>query len=343
MAQHKAPTEVTVVAGDEPSRLALFVEKHWVKGAAVALVIAALILFTQFQAEQEAEKVNQSWSRLMTAVEEDGMGRLVADPEVMAGIRAELEGTVAGPWSLYLEAQGLRDEGRYDEAIAALVQIPDRYPDHPLITETRTYGESITPLNAIERLNKVFTSEKEWREQRPELFGNPEPTASAPRVRFQTDAGDFVVALYSEKAPLHAENFLAQVNEGTYNGLTFHRAAFGQMIETGDPTTRDAESDPMAWGRQGVEGSVESEDTGLYHFGGALSANKVAGEEGSNASLIAILAQPAHFRDGNNVVFGTVVEGLDVVRDIAGRPNDPTGQRPVEPVTIQTASVVPGT
>jgi cyclophilin family peptidyl-prolyl cis-trans isomerase len=115
------------------------------------------------------------------------------------------------------------------------------------------------------------------------------------------------------------------------------------MIDTGDPSTGAEDSDPMTWGRQGVEGSIESEETGLYHFEGALSANKVAGEEDSNASLVSILAQAAHYRDGTNVVFGTVVEGLDVVRDIAGRPSDPTGQRPLEPVTIQTASVIPGT
>jgi cyclophilin family peptidyl-prolyl cis-trans isomerase len=343
MAEHKAPTEVTVVAGDEPSRLALFVEKHWVKGAAVALAVAAFILFSQFQAEQEVVAVNQSWSRLMTSVEEDGMGRLAADPELLAGLEAELDGTVAGAWGLYLKAQGLRAEGRYDEAIATLASLAQRYPDHPLVTEKRIYGESITPLNAIERLNKVFASEKEWQAGHPELFANPTPSANAPRVRFQTEAGDFVVALYPEQAPLHAANFLEQVNEGVYNGLKFHRAAFGQMIDTGDPSTGAEDSDPMTWGRQGVEGSIESEETGLYHFEGALSANKVAGEEDSNASLVSILAQAAHYRDGTNVVFGTVVEGLDIVRDIAGRPSDPTGQRPLEPVTIQTASVIPGT
>ena len=342
MAEHKAPTDVTIAAGEEPSRLALFVDRHWVKAAVVAVAIAGFILFNQYQAEQAAAQVNQSWSRLMGAVEEDGMGRLAADPAVVTGLEAELAGTPAGPWSLYFKAQGLRDEGRYDDAIASLIEIKNQYPDHPLVTETETYGEEITPLNAIERLSKVFTSEKEWRTEHPELFGNPEPAAGATRVRFQTDAGDFTVALYADRAPLHAENFVNQVTEGAYNGMKFHRSAFGQMIDTGDPTTRDEASDPMAWGRQGVEGTVEDEDSGLSHFAGALSANRVAGEETSNASLISILAQAAHYRDGTNVVFGTVVEGMDIVRDIASRPSDPTGQRPLEPVTIQSVSVVPG-
>lgn len=342
MADHKAPTEVTVVAGDEPSRLALFVDRHWMKGAIVALVIAAGILVSQYQAGKDAEQVNQSWSRLMGAVDEDGRGGFDADAQAIAGMEAELQGTPAGAWALYLEAQGLRQDGEYDAAIAKLQQIKTAYPDHPLIQDTRTYGDSITPLNAVERLTKVFNSEKEWHASQPQLFANPELPANAPRVRFQTDHGDFVLGLYVDRAPAHVENFLARVNEGYYDGLKFHRSAFGMMVETGDPNTREAESDPIQWGQTGSGATIETEDTGLFHFSGVLSANTLAAAEGSDGGLIAITAMPAHFRDGQNVVFGAVVEGMDVLEEIAELPPDVTGQRPESPAIIESAAVVPG-
>lgn len=343
MADHKAPTEVTVVAGDEPSRLALFVDKHWMKGALVALVVAAGILFSQYQAGKDAEQVNQSWSRLMGAVEEDGRGGFAADAQALASMEAELQGTPAGAWALYLEAQGLRQDGEYDAAVAKLQQIKSAYPDHPLVKDTRTYDESVTPLNAIERLTKVFNAEKAWHESQPQLFANAELPADAPRVRFQTDHGDFVVAVHADRAPKHAENFLAKVGEGYYDGLKFHRSAFGMMIETGDPNTRDAESDPISWGQTGAGSTVqEDEEPELYHFRGVLSANTLGGAEGSDGGLIAITAMPAHFRDGQNVVFGEVVEGFEVVEEIAQLQPDATGQRPETPAIVESATVVPG-
>jgi len=342
MADHKAPTEVTVVAGDEPSRLSLFVHKHWTKAALVALVIAAGVLYSQYQAGQDAKVVNQSWSRLMSAVDEDGRGGFAPDAEAIAAMQDELSGTAAGAWSLYMEAQGQRKDGDYDAALATLQEIKAAYPEHPLVKDRKTYGESATPLNAIERLTKVFTSERDWHASQPQLFANAELPADAPRVRFQTDHGDFVVGLYADRAPKHVENFLAKVNDGYYEGLKFHRSAFGMMIETGDPTTRDAGSDPIRWGQTGSDDVVEDEDSGLFHFGGVLSANTLAGAEGSDGGLISFTAQAVHFRDGANVVFGAVIEGLDVVEEIAQLAPDATGQRPAEPAIVESATVVPG-
>ncbi len=342
MAEHKAPTEVTVVAGDEPSHLALFVNRHWMKGALVALVIAAGILFSQYQAGEDAKVVNQSWSRLMSAVDEDGRGGFAPDAEAVAALQGELAGTSAGAWALYMEAQGQRQGGDYEAAIATLQEIKGSYPDHPLVKDRKTYGESQTPLNAIERLTKVFTSERDWHTSQPQLFANAELPANAPQVRFQTDHGDFVVGLYSDRAPLHVANFLEKVNEGYYEGLKFHRSAFGMMIETGDPTTRDAGSDPIRWGQTGSEDLVEEEETGLFHFAGVLTANAAPGAEGSDGGLIGLTAQAVHFRDGTNVVFGVVVEGLKVVEEIAQLAPDATGQRPAKPAIVESVTVIPG-
>jgi len=342
MAKHKAPTEVTVALHEEKSGLATFVEKHWVKGAIVAVMVSGFILYQQWQSRQAAEVVDASWTRLMSAVEESGGGELIGDPDLIDGLSSELEGTIAAPWALFLKARGLREQGEYDAAVAVLLEIKERYPEHPLVRDKRTRGDSATPLSAIEHLSKVFNAEAEWRSTQPQLFDNPAPPPGSPTVTIQTDYGDIVVALYQDLAPKHSENLIQLAQDGFYNGIKIHRTAFGQMLETGDPLTKEEGSDPLEWGKQGIEHSVETEETGLFHFAGYLSMNKLATDEGSNGSLFAITVQDVHYRNDQNVVFGKVVEGLEVAQEIAALPADPSGQRPSDPVVIQSMTVTPG-
>jgi len=58
-------------------------------------------------------------------------------------------------------------------------------------------------------------------------------------VEVSTTAGDFVIELYND-TPLHRDNFIKLVNEGFYNGLLFHRVIKDFMVQTGDPTSKNA-------------------------------------------------------------------------------------------------------
>ncbi|MFT7485162.1 MAG: hypothetical protein ACI9F9_001009, partial [Candidatus Paceibacteria bacterium] len=284
MATHKAPSDVTIVTHEDRSSFAEFVDKHWLKAAALAVLATAGILFNQYQKNQDAAAVDKSWEDLMASVEEDQRGALIGDPEVLKAATATLKGTLAGPWALYFQATSLREEKRYDEAIAVLAQIKAEYPEHPLAKDTQTYGESVTPLTQIEYLSKVYTSEQKWRKESPAIFLNPEPAAGSPKARLQTDQGDILVVLDAARAPKQVENFIKLAGEGFYDGLLIHRSAYGQMIETGDPTTREVDSDALSWGQTGADDNVEKEDTGLSHFGGVLSAMMIAGTEETSGS-----------------------------------------------------------
>ena len=59
-------------------------------------------------------------------------------------------------------------------------------------------------------------------------------------VRLQTTAGDIVIRLYDD-TPGHRDNFLQNVRDSLYNGVTFHRVIRNFMIQTGDPHTRPGE------------------------------------------------------------------------------------------------------
>ena len=57
------------------------------------------------------------------------------------------------------------------------------------------------------------------------------------KVKFTMEnGGEFIVELYPEYAPATVENFLSLVNDGFYDGLTFHRVVEGFMAQGGDPT-----------------------------------------------------------------------------------------------------------
>lgn len=57
--------------------------------------------------------------------------------------------------------------------------------------------------------------------------------ADAPRVKFATTAGDFVVELYPDKAPKTVENFLQYVKDKHYDGTIFHRVIDNFMVQGG--------------------------------------------------------------------------------------------------------------
>ncbi len=342
MAEHKAPTDVTVVAYEEKSAFAAFVERHWVKAAIIAVMVTGFILWQQFKRGQEAAQIDESWNKLMAAVDEVGGGGFRGDPDALNSLSQELEGTIAGPWALFLRSQNLREEGAYDEAIATLIQLQSKYPEHSLVKDTYAYGESITPLSAVEHMSKVFESEKEWRGSQPHLFSNPEPPTDSPRVRIVTEQGDIVVAMYTDRAPLHSANFISHVEAGFYDGIAFHRLTAGQRIQAGDPESKNPESNPLTWGKGSSEEATESEDTGLSHFRGYLSADALPGGEGTSVNLFSITAGGAHPLDGRNVVFGKVIDGQGVVEDISSLPADQTTQIPLETIKIISMTVVPG-
>lgn len=341
MAEHKAPTEVTIVPHEEKSGLAQFVENHWPKFALLAVAATAIILFTQYRSQQAAEVKDRSWGQLIGEIEQNPQtGQLVGDIDKLASLSNELSGTDAGPWALFLLAQSEYEAGNSQDALAAVARIRQEYPEHPLVTERYRFGGSETPMTFLEQMEKVYEADGAWRAEHTALYENPAPPAGAPRVRMTTDKGDVIVELYNDRAPLLTENFLKLCGEGFYNGTHFHRVAPGLIAEGGDPNSKDGDS--ATWGTEGADYTVAKEKTGLSHFEGYLGMVVKPGEEDPNGSLFYFTAGPLHFFNHRNVVFGKVVEGLDVVTAISEAAAEPNTARPLEPIAIQSTEVLPG-
>lgn len=96
-------------------------------------------------------------------------------------------------------------------------------------------------------------------------------------VKFETNVGDFTVALYNE-TPKHKENFIKLVKEGMYDSTLFHRVIKQFMVQAGDPKSKNA-SDTTALGAGDVGYTIPAEfNNELFHKKGALAAARQGDE-----------------------------------------------------------------
>lgn len=92
------------------------------------------------------------------------------------------------------------------------------------------------------------------------------------KVELKTTMGDIEVLLYND-TPLHRDNFIKLVESGFYDGLLFHRVIDSFMIQTGDPSSRDAEKGKMLGsGDPGYTIEAEIDYPKHYNKYGALAA-----------------------------------------------------------------------
>lgn len=155
------------------------------------------------------------------------------------------------------------------------------------------------------------------------------------------DYGTIKLELDAEAAPVTVENFLELVNDGFYDGLTFHRISQGFMIQGGCP-------DGTGTGGPGhqIKGEFKSNgwDNPISHARGVISMAR-SGDPNSAGSQFFITDGDATFLDGDYAAFGRVVEGLDVLDAIAGtettyNPGEGRNTKPVEPPVIESIRVV---
>jgi cyclophilin family peptidyl-prolyl cis-trans isomerase len=339
MAQHKAPTAVTLAPREERGFFGQWIEKNWKVGLGVAVLIGGAVLVLEYSRHSQRSASEANWDRLLgVAVENPQTGALEASPEALMALATELAGSDPAPWALYLAAINAQARSELDQAQAAIARLQKEHSDHPLVRTAYAFQEGSAPQTIPERLQQLVDAQRTWREKHPELYSNPELPTGSPRVRLVTDSGPIVLGLYADKAPKHVENFMKLCREGFYDGTKFHRVVRGFMIQGGDPNSRDGA--PDSWGAGGPGYQIAAEDSGLAHFAGYLSAAKKPGEKESSGSQFFITTADAHHLDGQHVVFGIVQEGLDVVERIEASALVEGTDRPVNPVTIRSTEIL---
>lgn len=164
---------------------------------------------------------------------------------------------------------------------------------------------------------------------------------SNPIVTFEMSNGKtFKAELYPEKAPNTVNNFLSLVNKGFYDGIIFHRIIAGFMIQGGDPKG-------LGTGGPGYHIKGEFSSNGfvqndITHARGVLSMAR-AQHPDSAGSQFFVMHEDGDFLDGQYAAFGKVIEGMEVVDEIATVKTDwsdrPYEEQKMKKVTAETFGV----
>ncbi len=136
---------------------------------------------------------------------------------------------------------------------------------------------------------------------------------SGPNVTITVkDYGDIKLKLDEEAAPITVENFIGLVQDGFYDGLTFHRIMDGFMIQGGDP---------LGNGTGGSDETIKGEfssngvDNPISHKRGVVSMAR-SNDPDSASSQFFIVQADSTFLDGDYAAFGYVTDGMDIVDQI---------------------------
>ncbi len=123
-------------------------------------------------------------------------------------------------------------------------------------------------------------------------------------VKLETTQGEISLELYPEHAPKTVNNYIFLINEGFYDGVTFHRVIDNFMVQGGDPT---------GTGRGGPGYKFEDEliNNPLKHDSKVISMANAG--PNTNGSQFFITHSPQSHLDGKHTVFGKVTEGEDIV------------------------------
>lgn len=142
------------------------------------------------------------------------------------------------------------------------------------------------------------------------------------------------IELFPSIAPNTVRNFISLTNKGFYNGLTFHRVIRGFMIQGGCPQGNGTGGPGYSIAGEFAQNGFENT---LDHTRGVISMAR-AMNPNSAGSQFFIMHDDAPHLDGAYAAFGKVIEGLNVVDEIADEYTD-YNDRPYEPIVMQSVTV----
>jgi len=155
-----------------------------------------------------------------------------------------------------------------------------------------------------------------------------------PRVLLETDRGEIELELFEDQAPNTVANFVSLVEQGYYNGLTFHRVIPGFMAQGGCP-----QGDGSGGPGYRILCECYQPDHRL-HFRGSLSMAHAGRDTGGSQFFLTF--KPTSHLDGQHTVFGRVIRGMEVLSKIQRRQPGPevSDEDLPKPTKIVKATVV---
>jgi cyclophilin family peptidyl-prolyl cis-trans isomerase len=166
------------------------------------------------------------------------------------------------------------------------------------------------------------------------------------QVKFVTNAGEFVVEVYPDKAPKTVENFVQYVRDKHYDGTIFHRVIGNFMVQGGGFDTRYSERQ----GRAPVmhEGREALAKGGPRNTVGTLAMARTNAPHSATAQFFINVVDNGFLdptpQQWGYTVFGKVVSGMETVNKIKSTPTGAGGPFPSDvprtPIVIQSATLL---
>ncbi len=155
-------------------------------------------------------------------------------------------------------------------------------------------------------------------------------------VQIEMENGKLIkLELDAEAAPITVANFEKLVKAGFYDGLIFHRVIAGFMIQGGDPTGTG-----MGGADEKIKGEFKQNgwDNPLKHTRGVISMARSMMKDSASSQFF-IMHEDAPHLDGSYAAFGRVVEGMEVVDEIASVQTD-YSDRPRIPQVMKKVTLI---
>lgn len=178
-----------------------------------------------------------------------------------------------------------------------------------LVINGRVYPENMPrDVQTISAIVKLIQMEDIQYTSCPEMTIDPAKQYTA---TLKTEKGDIVIQLLPDKAPMAVNSFVFLAREGWFNGITFHRVLPGFVAQTGDPTGTGFGGPGYAYG---------NEISDLRFDGEGVVGMANAGVDSNGSQFFITLDAVSNLDDGYTV-FGRVISGMDVVKNLT--PRDP--------------------
>lgn len=161
-----------------------------------------------------------------------------------------------------------------------------------------------------------------------------------PQLTITLESGKLItLELYPEIAPNTVNNFISLVKKGYYDGLIFHRVIKGFMIQGGCP-----DGTGMGGPGYGIKGEflINGFQNNLKHMAGVISMARAQNPNSAGSQFFIMHKNSPHL-DGQYAAFGKVIEGQDVVDEIAetktGYGDKPVVDQRIKTITVETFGV----
>ena len=267
---------------------------------------------------------------------------------------AKAADSAVAPLYLFVLARRYAVAEEFDEALATLDSLEKDYPGH-FLNQTTDYPpqwrrpvendedevesapgadepelEDAVSGSWVARLREQVQTELAFHKSHNGFFECPEPDSDKIATINFGDGREVKVRFYA-KAGKHVDRFVQLANdEKFWDGVRIHKivrtpegVAQGERGELYFGLAASKDDDRSQWvdaAKPSTDSIVEWEETGISNFPGVLAAEPATDGMSQVEKLVLTTEDMAATKDGSRVVFGKVIEGLDVVRDLVGEP-----------------------